>query len=153
ESLALSGGVYVILQHAEFLKNAGHEVCLVLNEIPPALPSWHPALSQLELVTLAEIGERRFDLAVATWWRTAFDLARVSARQYAYLIQDIEYLFYPNAADPARALIEETYRCGLPAIAISPWIGETLAKNFGLQCHIVTNGIDKNLYRDSGTVI
>ena len=49
------------------------------------------------LFFLADVGQERFDLVFATWWKTALELHRINAYQYAYFVQSIESRFYPES--------------------------------------------------------
>ena len=51
-SVAMSGGTYVILQHASFLRDQGHEVTLAVQEpFGPDTAAWHDEGTKLRCVT------------------------------------------------------------------------------------------------------
>src|SRR6185312_7160400 len=106
-SADISGGTYVVYQHALYAIQSGHDVTLVLL-YPYATNQrkWHHALDVLRIVQIWDLGEERFDLAIATWWRTATELHKINASQYAYFVQSIESRFYPDAEKPLQALVD-----------------------------------------------
>ena len=70
-SADISGGTYVIFEHALYLQSVGADVTMVpMEPISSVQPCWHPALKRLRFRTFAEIADARFDLAMASWWRT-----------------------------------------------------------------------------------
>lgn len=153
-SLAISGGHYVVLQHAEHARAAGHEVTLaVLYGDSHAPPAWHPSLATLKLVHVGdsrEVGSELFDIAIATYWRTALELHRFNARQYVYFVQSIESRFYDESQVRMRALVERTYGLGLPGITEATWIQGHLEHHYGSAYLLAHNGIRKASYSEEG---
>ncbi|MEB3197414.1 MAG: glycosyltransferase [Candidatus Sericytochromatia bacterium] len=150
-SIDISGGTYVILQHALAAVAEGHSVTLVaLLPYTPAMRDWHPALRQLPLFPLAALAETQFDLAIATWWKTALELHRIPAKRYAYFVQSIESRFYPPEERPLRRLVEATYDWGLPGITEASWIQAHLARQHNQPLALAPNGVRKDLYRPEG---
>ncbi|MEM9563606.1 MAG: glycosyltransferase family 4 protein [Actinomycetota bacterium] len=150
-SLDIGGGTYVILQHALEAHLRGDRVTLV-PLFPPtdATTDWHPALREMTVATMDEVGDRTFDLVVATWWRTVYELHRVRATRYVYFVQSIESRFYaptePRFADLAAA----TYDLPLSFITISPWMQAYLAIEHRQPSVLVPNGIDKGRFNPFG---
>ncbi len=150
-SADISGGTYVIFQHALFARRAGHEVTIVLlYPYAPSQVKWHPALEDMRFVPVQELGEEHFDLAIATWWKSATELHVIRADQYAYFVQSIESRFYPEHETPLRNLVDSTYNLGLPAITEATWIQQHLRERHGVDAQLVRNGIRKDLYSTEG---
>lgn len=150
-SVDISGGTYVIFQHAAALAASGHDVSLlVLLPIEPHMLDWHPAARSLTIMPIEAIGAREFDLVVATWWRTALVLHRVKASRYAYFVQSIESRFVPEEQTALRALIDSTYGLGLPGITEASWIQRYLSEHHGADYQLVPNGIRKDIYTVDG---
>lgn len=151
-STAISGGTFVILQHALALKEFGWDVTLACQMIDHGSDPWHPALSELNLVSLEDVSDRTFDVAIATWWRTVLELHRVQARQYVYFVQSIESRFY--GGDPILesivALVDETYKLDLLVITIAGWIQIFLYSEYRSPSLLVRNGIRKDLFSPVG---
>ena len=145
--LQLSGGVGVVVAHARQLHDRhSFDVTLVLAREQED-PHWsHEPLEGLPVVSLDEARGERYDIAVSTWWETAFSLFELRAERHASFVQSLEDRFYrPDEADRigARLVLD------LPVSFITEarWIADTLA---GLRpsapCHLVRNGIDKRVF-------
>lgn len=147
----ISGGTYVIYQHAMFAQQMGHDVTIAMLYPPGANHiHWHPSMRLLRFVPAPELGSQHFDLAVATWWRTAAELHQVRADKYAYFVQSIESRFYPEAEAPLRSLVDSTYELGLPVVTEATWIQQHLRDLYGSSPLLVRNGIRKDLYSADG---
>jgi len=153
-SPGVSGGTYVILQHAMWLHEHGWdvEIATMLSDQGGA---WHPALELLKVSSVEELDEREFDLAIATWWPTVYELPRVRARHYAYLVQSVEARFYGDelSAVHAQHLAELTYTFGLPIITIAQWMQVYLALRHRAPSFLVRNGIRKDIYTPLGPAV
>lgn len=150
----ISGGTYVIFQHALHAKLIGHDVTLVcLYPYEPKATPWHPALNELRFVQIQSLGDEHFDLAIATWWRTATELHAIHADQYAYFVQSIESRFYPSRDVPLRRFVDSTYDLGLPSVTEAVWIKDHLAEYHGSRAQLVRNGIRKDLYSLDGHAV
>ena len=155
-SLEIGGGTYVVLQHAEHARAAGHEVTLVvLSRYSQAELLWHPGLAILKLAHISDLREvkgERFDIAIATYWRTALELHQFEARQYAYFVQSIESRFYDDSQTRMRGLVDQTYDLGLPGITEATWIQRHLQQHHGSEFLLAYNGIRKASYAEHGPV-
>ncbi|HEY8708372.1 MAG TPA: glycosyltransferase family 4 protein [Burkholderiaceae bacterium] len=153
-SLAISGGHYVVLQHAEHARAAGHKVTLVvLNRGDYSRPAWHPSLATLKICQvddLSGVEDEQFDIAIATYWRTALELHRFNARQYAYFVQSIESRFYDESQVRMRRLVDRTYELGLPGITEATWIQRHLRQEYGSEYLLAHNGVRKASYTELG---
>jgi glycosyltransferase involved in cell wall biosynthesis len=150
-SADISGGSGVIFEHALYLQAIGVDLTVVPLEPKTSVASdWHPALGQLRFSTLEEIAGLRFDLAIATWWKTAYELWRVDAARYCYFVQSIETWFYPEEDIAVRTLADATYSLGLPTVTEANWIVSHLHKRFGTTAYLVPNGCNKAMFREDG---
>lgn len=153
-SAALSGGSYVIFQHASYLVDNGYDVTLAVQEaFDESTVAWHDHSHKFNFVEFEDGKKQRFDLVIATWWKTALELASFEAHRYAYFVQSIESRFYPESEGPLRALVDATY--GLPCAYVTEatWISNYLQDSHGRQAALVRNGIRKDLYTSGGPVI
>lgn len=151
-SVDISGGSYVIYQHALYAHAHGHDVTIVAQyRFQPSQLAWHPATSVLRIVHVDDLDPgQTFDLAIATWWKTATELHRLRAAQYAYFVQSIESRFYPDGEGPLRELVDSTYRLPLPGVTEATWIRDHLSRHYGHEYHLARNGIRKDLYAEEG---
>ncbi|SFL61836.1 glycosyltransferase [Nitrosomonas communis] len=153
-SMAISGGTYVIVQHAAYLRDHGFDVTLAVQEPFSALTlAWHDEAPALRCIPIEEAKKEYFDLIIATWWKTVFELGHFQAKQYAYFVQSIESNFYPEEEVPLRALVETTYRFPILYVTEATWIQQYLAEKFGHAAVLVRNGIRKDIYTPSGAAI
>ena len=153
-SMAISGGTYVIVQHAAYLHDQGYDVTLAVQEPFTAQTlAWHDRTPRLRCVPIDAAKAEAFDLVIATWWKTAFELLHFNALRHAYFVQSIESRFYPEAEVPLRALVDATYRFPLACVTEAVWIRDYLQSGFGHAAALVRNGIRKDLYRPGGPAV
>jgi len=154
-SADISGGTYVIFEHALRAQAAGADVVVVpLFDMGGVARDWHPALDRLEFTDMAGIAHRDFDVAVATWWPTVFELPKVRFRHAVYFVQSAESRFYALGPDrDSAALAELTYTVGLPVITIATWLQVHLAYQHGAFSFLCRNGIDKQRYQGVGETL
>jgi O-antigen biosynthesis protein len=150
-SVGISGGAYVIFQHASYLNNAGHEVTIGAQDpFDVKTYAWHPLAFTLNIIPLEKAEKETFDLVIATWWKTALDLHRFNSHRYAYFVQSIESRFYSESEVPLRKLVDSTYDLPISFVTEANWIRQYLHQNHGKNAYIVQNGIRKDLYTPKG---
>jgi glycosyltransferase involved in cell wall biosynthesis len=142
--LQLSGGVGVVVEHARQL--AAHhdfESVLVLAREQED-PDWqYRGLTELRVETLPSARREHFDIAVCTWWETAFSLFELDADRYAYFIQSLEDRFY-YLEQPERIGAALTLDLPVDFITEASWIAKTIeAIRPEARVFLVRNGIDK----------
>lgn len=148
----ISGGTYVIYQHAMWLQRQGVEVVLVpMFPLSVASRNWHPGLDELRFATIDEVASDVFDIAIATWWPTVYELPKVKFRHAVYLVQSAEARFYAESdMTDSAGMAELSYTFGLPAITIATWLQIYLAFQHNTPAFLVHNGIDKQAFRTDG---
>ena len=149
----ISGGTNVILEHAVGLTRLGHKVSIV-TEVPfdRSRLSWKPDAMNLPLLCHADCRDRTFDVAIATWWRSAYDIPFIKSRHYAYFVQSIESRFFPPEQPDMKALAEYSYRMPMPVVTEATWIKKYLEGHYGRTSTLVLNGIDKKTFSLTGPV-
>ncbi|MEM9557025.1 MAG: glycosyltransferase family 4 protein [Acidobacteriota bacterium] len=142
EDTPLFGGVKVVLQHANLLARRGHEVVLVG---PGERPSWYPLDASYRRTTGLDPHEiPRADLVVATYWTTieravaARDALR--APEIVHFCQGYEGEYTHNRAE--HEAIEAAYARPLPALVVSPHLGEMLRRRFGRAARWIPQPLD-----------
>lgn len=151
-SANISGGTYVILQHAYYLQTIGFDVtlaCINFKEaiLLQAMPHpWHPALKKLHFISIDAVNKQNYDLAIFTWWKTIYYLPQVSAKFYIYFVQSIESKFYNPLETALHHLVNSTYTFNLPVITEATWIKKYLYQRYGTEAKLVHNGIRKDIY-------
>lgn len=154
----ISGGSFVIFEHALRLKQYGHRV-IMITETPLRKDKkelhWHEIAKNLEWLSFDEVNTKEidFDVVIATWWRTFYELYKVKSLQYAYFVQSIESKFYDSSEKPLCKLVESTYALDVPIITEATWIKEYLYNNYYETAWLVKNGIRKDVHRLDGNYI
>lgn len=143
----ISGGTYVIFEHAIRAMNCGEDVFILTDEvIEESRLDWHAEAKKLSWITYNDLEKHHFDVAISTWWKTNFSLHKVDATNYIYFVQSIESKFYPDFEKPLQQLVESTYALDLPTITEATWIKEYLEKEYKNSVYLAFNGARKDLY-------
>lgn len=150
----ISGGTNVILEHALAMRAVGHRVTLVTpRPVADRDLAWKPGAANLARGTAAGLRGQRFDLALATWWRSAYDLAELEAEACAYFVQSIESRFFANEHPRRQALARASYELPLPVITEALWIADHLRARLGRDVSVVRNGVDKQVFSAAGSQV
>jgi len=147
-SVDISGGTYVLFEHAVRLQKYENNDIYILTKVKVDKNDllWHTDAKFLNYKTFDDVKDIKFDIAIATWWKTAFFLQFIDANHYAYFVQSIESKFYPQVEKPLHQFVESTYTLNLPIITEAKWIREYLKKSYFSNINLVHNGIRKDLY-------
>jgi len=146
-SVNISGGTYVIFEHASNLQNMGHDIFILTEEkVFDKDVSWHTSGRVLTYINYEDLNKYSFDIAIATWWKTVFRLDEVDTNKYIYFVQSIESKFYIEEEKALRHLVESTYTLDLSIITEATWIKEYLETNYLCNVSLVLNGIRKDIY-------
>jgi glycosyltransferase involved in cell wall biosynthesis len=139
--LGPSGGVRSVLTHARGLAAAhGMDVTIALTEGPAE------AADGVEVITLEDGRAREFDVAIATWWRTAYSLFELRAARRVHFIQNFEERLY-RPGDVERLGAAITRDLPVAFVTEARWIADELAElRPDAACFHVPNGIDKTLF-------
>jgi glycosyltransferase involved in cell wall biosynthesis len=139
---ALSGGIRVILAHADALTARGHEVVLVTTDQPAA---WRSTRAQWQRVTTLERANvDDCDFVVGTFW-TVVPLAYALAPERAiHFCQGYEGSFAVYAAQ--KSAIDAAYRLPIPKITVSPHLVD-VCRQFHDDATNVGQIVDADYYR------
>lgn len=146
QDLALSGGVGVVVEHAHHLAEE-HDFDVTLAVLEHEHGRWcFPRIDGVRVVDFEEAATERFDVTVATWWRTAYRVFEVPAERYAYFVQSMEDRFYHDSeADRLQAAV--THDLPVAFITEARWIADTLTQlRPDAPCHYVRNGVAKDVF-------
>jgi glycosyltransferase involved in cell wall biosynthesis len=151
--LQLFGGVAVVVAHARQLERRhGIDVSLVLTHEQERAHWEHEELEGLTVSTLAEARHERYDIAVSTWWETAYSLFDVRAARYVSFVQSIEERFY-RPGTPQRLDARLSLDLPVTFITEASWIKHELAERRpDARCHLVRNGVDKGVFTPPPTI-
>ncbi|MCF2155743.1 glycosyltransferase [Photobacterium carnosum] len=142
----ISGGTNVIFEHATRLVDDNNITIVTHEKVCLSRLKWFPGAEKLTWKTFDEITDEKFDLAIATWWRTVYDLNKITAERYCYFVQSIESKFYPEEDIILRNLVELTYSLDLCLITEATWIKNYLKFKYNQDAYLIKNGIRKEYF-------
>jgi glycosyltransferase involved in cell wall biosynthesis len=135
----------MILEYARGLKDAGAEVSIIY--LMDGDPNWHPSSRHLDFISIEDSESNYYDLVIATFWATVFELSRLKFAAAAYFVQSLESRFSLDPADHRNeCLAATTYLAGIPMITVSSWLQNLLMSQTRTPTWLVFNGIDKNKF-------
>jgi glycosyltransferase involved in cell wall biosynthesis len=150
-SADISGGTYVIFQHASYLQESGLDVTILCDvPVAPETPLWHDKGATFKYKTIDEAESEEFDIAMATWWVTVYKLHRVNAKTYSFFNQSVESRFYLENDYATRKWADGVYTFNLPIITEASWIQNHIKTYFNRDSQLVLNGIRKDIYQTDG---
>ncbi|MGZ3689097.1 MAG: glycosyltransferase family 4 protein [Bdellovibrionota bacterium] len=143
----LSGGLQVAYTHAHFLASQGHEVEVLISDESAGLNITAYPGFRLKTRSLKEAirSKLTYDVLIATWWETYYEMFGLTAGHYLYFCQSDERRFYDR--DHRVLFVEQTYRDRqVGVITEAKWIQAMLKKEFGVDAEYAPNGIDLKLF-------
>lgn len=152
ENPDISGGTYVIFEHAIRIQRRQNVEVILITELPISQKQlfWHPDANELIWKTYNEIVNDEFDAVIATWWPTAYEAHRIKSKSYLYFNQSVESKFYKDSDVQSRLYADSTYLLNLLIITEATWIQNYLRNNYGTEAKLVLNGIRKDIYTTNG---
>jgi O-antigen biosynthesis protein len=138
--------VGVVLEHAHRLRTE-HGIDVTIVRTLPSEEAWrYDRLADLEVLDLDAARDRRFDVAVATWWETAYELFSLDSARYAYFVQSMEDRFY-EPGDVRRLLAAATHDLPVSFITEARWIARLLRElHPKSRAFVVRNGVTKDVF-------
>jgi glycosyltransferase involved in cell wall biosynthesis len=138
ESLELSGGVKVVVEHAEGLRARGHDVSIVTRD---ARHAWLPVgvpVAEVPVFDAATLPEA--DVHVATWFPTVVPVVRASrAPRIFHFCQGYEAP-HPHTFHRLDE-IDEAYRQNVPKLVVSAHLEAVLAPRYPGPYFVVPQAI------------
>ena len=146
---AISGGTIMLFEHAYRLQKKGFDVYITFRDVNPKISfDVFPHNSELNIIAYGD--EMKFDIVIATYWSTVYDLSNFDAKHYLYFSQCDERLFY-EIQDPTRFWVEQTYTLNrLPIIASAQFLAKRYETEFGADTHYLPYGMDLKKFNPSG---
>lgn len=148
DAFIIGGGIATIIEHCSRLRAPDFQPYIVTRHPASGDRNWHPAGTSLRVLDFESAQSIHFDIAVATWWKTCYDLHRLRARRYAYFVQSLENRFYePTKHRSLKPLVRATYYLPVAFITEAKWIRDTILEmRPEAQVFYVRNGIDKGIF-------
>ncbi|WP_421351083.1 glycosyltransferase [Aeromonas veronii] len=141
--LGISGGLAIIIKHANYLLSRGHDVSFIcLSE--------ENNISWMEnSVPVYQIGNgdviKNIDLLIATAWNTEPYLSRISSRRKLYFVQSDERRFIDEKG--VQELISSGYDKEYEYFTEAFWIQNMFHSEFQRSAFYVPNGLDQLLFK------
>lgn len=148
-SLQISGGIYVVLEHASFLQDSGWDVDLLIPQTNLNFVEFKGhKFNSISLENSKIIAQ--YDALVATLYSTLYIVLNYSkVKRRLYLVQGYETDFF-SYENINRFEAEKTYSIpfGVEYITISKWCETWLKKKYGQKPMFAPNGIDLNSFKE-----
>lgn len=152
--LGISGGANVIYNHALYACRQGVEITIISRDKKTHKDaSWHIGTEIFKYETLESAKEKKYDVAIATEWRSAYDINQIDANKYVYFVQSIESRFFSNPNCLSAYIAEKTYEIPYKYITEVTWIKEYLKRNYNKEADLVLNGVDKSIFSFNGVYV
>ena len=138
EDTPLFGGVKVVLQQANLLARRGHHVTVVS---PGEAPSWFPLEAEFRRTPGLDPKDiPQADVVVASYWTTIHRALAADSGEVVHYCQGFEGIYTHN--EDEHSAIEEAYRTEIPALVVSPHLGELLRQRFGRPSQVVPQPLE-----------
>ncbi|MDD5589699.1 MAG: glycosyltransferase family 4 protein [Candidatus Portnoybacteria bacterium] len=152
--LKISGGVRVILTYANLLAKNGHEVRVIVKSrnwtrslfnFLAIKPRWFGKLAA-KVVRVGDFTPENIpdaDILVADSWKPALALSffPLSKGKKFHFVQHDERLYHGNADE-----VSVAYKLPMEKIVVSSWLKEMLARDFGVNAHLLLNTVDRGIF-------
>jgi hypothetical protein len=137
---SLDAGDLVVQRARRLVRHHGHEVVLGLTQPVAALP---PVPEGVRALDVAAAAQDRYDVAVATDWRTTAWLFEVPATRHVSWVDRLAHVAM-DPSDVQRMVAQATYALPVDFIAAGPDVASALtALRPDARCIVVRPGIDK----------
>lgn len=144
ESLEISGGVKVIVEHADGLLARGHDVSIVTRD---PRHDWIRIETPILSVPAFDAGTLpRADVHVATWFPTVVPTVRAAQAERIFHFSQGYEAIYPYLA-PRREEIDEAYSQPVPKLLISAHLETLFRGRFPGPFHVLPQAIRVADYR------
>ncbi|MDR0268704.1 glycosyltransferase family 4 protein [Paenibacillus sp.] len=147
--VGICGGVKIIFEHANRLKEQGWEVCIV-SRFPK--PDWYPVFVEYQQVPfgieLAK-GIPLCDVIVATYWDHIQACIETGIAPVVYFEQGDEHLFHLyRLSDMQQTFVKTQMKLPQFIMTVSHQAASLLEENFGQMSVVIPNAIDHSVFNE-----
>jgi len=148
---AISGGIAVVLQHANRLLRKGYDVSIFTQDLKEKI-DWFPnqKVAIIPINTPYRYLKENIDILLATSWSTAPMMDKMEAKRKIYFVQSDERRFF-DGTEKIR-LINETYKIDCEYMTEAKWIQRWLKVEFGHDSFYVPNGLDEKIFHKTDPI-
>lgn len=148
----ISGGIAIVLQHANRLRKLGYNVRIVTFSEETEI-DWFE--NNVPIFSIIKSKKSKIlsgvDVLIATHWSTAFFVNSAYVGRRIYFVQSDERRFNPQNKSEIRS-INETYNMNFEFMTEAKWIQGWLKNEFNNDSYYVPNGLDENIfYKESAS--
>lgn len=150
---SLTGGNAVALAHARAAGATGWSVtvtALQASTLPDSAAAW-PGVRFVALDEAIRAG--RYDVVVATFWRTVYALPEFDTARWLYFVQSIETRFVPKRRPLERAAADMTYMVDMPVVTTGAWMADFLRDRFGRDPALAPVFVDPDVHGPAGAAL
>lgn len=152
--VAISGGISVILRHANELLKRGYDV-KILSLSKTNDTNWYPK-QRVPIIPYRQarvlLGNGSIEILIATAYSTAYTVDMAVARRKLYFIQSDESRFFP-ADKRLTEKIWRTYSLPLEQVVAVSWLKKWLKYEFGSEAVQVPNGLDTTIFHQADPIV
>lgn len=149
----VSGGIAVVVQHANRLIKRGYPVILVTADNSTQI-DWIKCNAPIFPYndTKLKYIYKDADLLIATAWSTVEFLERIPSKRRLYFIQSDERRFFKKEERDWIKKVEKTYKGDYEYFTMAKWIQKWLKEEFHKDAYYVPNGIDLNEFHKTSSI-
>ncbi len=147
ESTELWGGVKVVFEQAEALKEAGHKLTILSKDSDP---DWYEL--KLPLIKVAKFDDNTIpesDIIVGTYWTTIKEAYPTKKGILVHLCQGYEG--GNKELQHLKAEIDNIYKIKIPKLTISPHLNIFIKNNFGSDTYYIGQIINREIFYPDST--
>lgn len=148
----IGGGQISVYEHACRLQNSGHDVVIIYREYVKGRDEiWFPefGLKHLDWNDI-DFSTIHFDVMIATWWETFYDIFLFDANYYFYFTQDDERRFYEDANSFKIRFCDLTYKFpDIGIITVPRWWKNVLHKEGNKHIGLAPSGFHETVFNPS----
>lgn len=150
----ISGGIAVILQHANRLLEKGYDVFLISQNLEEEI-DWFPNRVPIySLKTRRTYLFNNIDILIATSWDTVVNITMknlIDTNRIIYFVQSDERRFFEE--EDMKKLVHQTYEMKYEYMTEARWIQKWLKSEFGHEAHYVPNGLDDEIFYNTDQIV
>lgn len=140
-----SGGINVILHHANCLSMVGHKVSIIFIKRNKGKKI---RFSSLSTSFFDESKNSIYDVLVATWWETFYYLMFFKFKKAFYFIQSDERRFYEESDFFKKKFVNFTYENNtIEKITMAKWIKKFFQEEYLQNIKVLPNGINSEIFK------
>lgn len=144
--LGLSGGINVIVHHAEYLSRQKDASVFIIVENKTNYSWVGDRLNSVSVLDQSSSIDLNFDFVIATFWSTLKGIGQYKSKRYIWFCQSMEDRFYPRGTIN-RLAAELCFTLPIDVITEASWIQRVLTQACNERdVQLVLNGMDKSTF-------